>query len=79
MPKSKIVDPNRPDSRRMITVRRKFKIGGRKSVRGALHMSNDELRKIVASTDRDKDKATATHELERRGAALVLDVEETVA
>ncbi len=73
MPKAKIPDPNRPDTRRMIPARRKMKIGGRKSIRSALQMSNEELRKVLTESGRTKDKVTATKELERRGAALVLE------
>ena len=61
----------------MIPARRKFKIGGRKSIRSALQMSNDDLRKVLVGSGPDKDKATVTRELERRGAALVIE-EETV-
>lgn len=70
MPKGKIPDPNRPNSRRMVSAVRKFKIGGRKSVRGALQMSNDELRKLIDGSARPRDKAKATQVLVRRGALV---------
>ncbi len=70
MSKGKIPDPNRPNSRLMVSVVRKLKIGGRKSVRGALQMSNEELRKIIAGSGRPRDKAKATQALVRRGVAL---------
>ncbi len=80
MPKSKIQDPNR-DSRSFINAKRKFKIGNRKSTRSAISMSNEELRGVLTGSNSGKDKAAAKLELERRGAALVLEevTEEQVA
>lgn len=78
MPKGKMPDANRPNSRRMVVVARKSKIGTRKSVQGALQMSNDDLRKVLDGSARPRDKAKATRELVRRGAALVIEsVEES--
>ena len=81
MPKAKVQDPKRPDSKRRINVVQKFKIGNRKSTRSATRMSNEELRGVLTGSTSGKDKATAKLELERRGAALVLEekTEEQVA
>ncbi len=75
MPKAKIQDPSREGSRRMINAKRKFKIGNRKSTRSATRMSNEELRGVLTGSTSGKDKAAAKLELERRGAALVLEEE----
>ncbi len=80
MPKAKVQDPNRPNTRRQINVVQKFKIGNRKSTRSATRMSNEELRGVLTGSKSGKDKHTARMELERRGATLVLEVpEEAVA
>ena len=66
MPKGKIQDPNRPTARRPITATRKFKIGGRKSTRSALMLSNEDLEKVANGKGRGKDKMRARNELARR-------------
>ncbi len=78
MPKARMQDP-RTEQRRFIAPTRKFKIGGRKSLRSARMMSNADLRVVYSGSARPKDKQTARYELERRGADLVeeLKVEET--
>jgi hypothetical protein len=81
MPKGKIQDPKRPDTRKRVNVVQKFKIGNRKSTRSATRMSNEELRGVLSGSASGKDKQIARNELERRGAALVLETktEEEVA
>ncbi len=80
MPKAMIQDPRRPNTKRRINVVQKFKIGNRKSTRSATRMSNEELRGVFSGSNSGKDKQKARRELERRGAALVIEVvEEAVA
>ena len=66
MPKSKITGANR----QQITRRVKFKIGGRKSTRSALDMSNDELTAIALDPNAGKKRPKATQILARRGVAV---------
>ena len=73
MPKGKI-EEMKGKTRLRIAAMRKFKIGGRKSVRSARQMSNDDLRKVIQNGS-NRDQQKARNELTRRGAALVLPVE----
>ena len=75
MPKARMQDP-RTEQRRFIAPTRKFKIGGRKSLRSARMMSNDDLRVVYNGSARPKDKKRARDELERRGADLVEEITE---
>jgi hypothetical protein len=72
MPKGKIEVKRGNNSRALITLTRKFKIGGRKSVKSALLMSNEALRTVLTGAGRPKDKLRARNELTRRGAAFEL-------
>ena len=70
MPKAKVFIEG---SRKMRTIRRKFAIGGRKSVRSAKLMSNLDLQKVVDKSDRGKDRQRARNELTRRaGTSRIL-------
>ncbi len=63
MPKAKVTIEG---SRILRTIQRKFKIGGRKSVRSALTMSNLDLQKVVDNSDRGKDRQRARNEMRKR-------------
>lgn len=76
MPKAMVQDPRRPKSRRRLNVVQKFKIGNRKSTQSATRMSNKDLRDVFATSDSGKYRQKARRELERRGAALVIEVVE---
>jgi len=70
MPKAKITIEG---SRKMCAIQRKFKIGGRKSIRSALLMSNAELQKVVDNSERGKDRQRARNELTKRaGSSRIL-------
>ncbi len=70
MPKAKI---SIEKSRKMRTIHRKFKIGGRKSIRSALTMSNVDLQKVVDNSERGKDRQRAQNELTKRaGSSRIL-------
>ena len=70
MPKAKVFIEG---SRKMRIIRRKFAIGGRKSVRGAKSMNNFDLQKVIDNSDRGKDRQRARNELTRRaGTSRIL-------
>ena len=61
MPKGKIqID------RKLITVKRKFKLGGRKNTKSVKQMNAEDLQKVIDSSSRGKDKMRARNELARR-------------
>jgi len=73
MPKGKIQDSNR----KQVAVTRKFKIGGRKSTKSALHMSTEDLQRITEGSGRKKDKLRAQNELARRPSRIIKELIET--
>lgn len=70
MPKAKVFIEG---SRKVRIIRRKFAIGGRKSVRGVKSMNNLDLQKIIDNSDRGKDRQHARNELVKRaGTSRIL-------
>ena len=67
MPKGKIVNPN---TRKMKTVKRKFKLGGRTSTTGAPGLSTPELLKRFEDTSRKRDRNKIQQVLQARGVMI---------
>ena len=53
-----------------LSIRTKFKVGGRKSGRGVKQTSTNDLRAIIDLGYRSRDYNKIKHELDRRGIAL---------
>lgn len=68
MSKSKI-----GDGKKRYAVKRKNKIGNRKSIRGANAMSTDALRTFLEGPGRGRDKQKVRKVLFQRGAALTAE------
>ena len=75
MPKGKIEGRTKRERR---NVSRTNKIGGRKNIKAAAQLSNDELRSKLTG-GRGKDRQRARNELVRRNAPLVIEVLEEAA
>jgi len=67
MPKGKVMIPG---TRKSATLKRKFKIGGRKNTNGAHTMNNDELLKKFESPSRKRDRNTIQQVLQARGVLV---------
>lgn len=76
MPKGKILIP---DTRKMKTVKRKFKLGGRTSTTGARSLSTPELLKRFESPSRKRDRNKIQQVLQARGIVFGKNAFELVA
>ena len=67
MPKGKMMIPG---TRKSQTLKRKFKIGGRKNTTGAHTLNNDELLKKFESPSRKRDRNVIQQVLQARGVLV---------